>query len=230
MSLNFQCPICKNAIVVDDAAAGQTIKCPICGNAVAVPPVVAAAPVNAGTQSSSLPTVSLVLGILSFIMVPFCGLASLVTGIIALVKISGSKGLIPGKGKAIAGILFGIWSFFRFPLLILLAMLLPLGKAREKARTITCSSNLKQIGLAVVMFADDHNDRIPNSVEECREYIGTELKCPECECGYEFLPEVKGRNLNRIQSPSTTPVAVCGKHSSGSIVLYADGHVGYGEK
>ena len=39
---------------------------------------------------------------------------------------------------------------------ILAAMLLPaLSKAREKARTVNCTSNLKQISLGILMYADD---------------------------------------------------------------------------
>jgi prepilin-type N-terminal cleavage/methylation domain-containing protein/prepilin-type processing-associated H-X9-DG protein len=45
---------------------------------------------------------------------------------------------------------------------ILAAMLLPaLNKARAKAKTGLCISNLKQIGVAIGMYADDYNDRLP---------------------------------------------------------------------
>jgi prepilin-type N-terminal cleavage/methylation domain-containing protein/prepilin-type processing-associated H-X9-DG protein len=45
---------------------------------------------------------------------------------------------------------------------ILAAMLLPaLAKAREKARTINCASNQKQIALACLMYADDNKEMLP---------------------------------------------------------------------
>ena len=45
---------------------------------------------------------------------------------------------------------------------ILAAMLLPaLSKAREKARQATCVNNLKQIGLALMMYAQDWDDWFP---------------------------------------------------------------------
>lgn len=46
---------------------------------------------------------------------------------------------------------------------ILAAILLPLfAKARAKARQAACLANLRQIGLALTMYADDHDGRFPN--------------------------------------------------------------------
>ena len=45
---------------------------------------------------------------------------------------------------------------------ILAAMLLPaLSKAKEKAKTITCVSNNKQISLAMLMYVGDSDDQLP---------------------------------------------------------------------
>ena len=49
---------------------------------------------------------------------------------------------------------------------ILAAMLLPaLAKAREKARAITCVNQLKQLGLATAMYADDYNGVVPQQYD-----------------------------------------------------------------
>lgn len=47
---------------------------------------------------------------------------------------------------------------------ILAAMLLPaLSKAREKARAISCTSNLKQVGVGLTMYLDDNEGFLPNA-------------------------------------------------------------------
>lgn len=51
---------------------------------------------------------------------------------------------------------------------ILAAMLLPaLSKARAKARAISCTNNLKQLGLQVVMYVNDSNGCLPGPWAEC---------------------------------------------------------------
>lgn len=49
---------------------------------------------------------------------------------------------------------------------ILASMLLPaLSKAREKARAISCTSNLKTIGLAISMYSDDFGGYLPPVID-----------------------------------------------------------------
>jgi prepilin-type N-terminal cleavage/methylation domain-containing protein/prepilin-type processing-associated H-X9-DG protein len=54
---------------------------------------------------------------------------------------------------------------------ILAAILFPVfAQAREKARQISCASNLKQIGLAITMYAEDNDEYQPNAVENGCQY------------------------------------------------------------
>ena len=55
---------------------------------------------------------------------------------------------------------------------ILASLLLPaLNKAREKAKAISCTSNLKQLGSALILYVTDNGDFIPNA--EVSPYIGS---------------------------------------------------------
>ena len=177
-------------------------------------------------------TGALLLGILSFLCVPLCGLIALILGIAALIKIKNSNGHYKGKGKAVTGIIFGVWSIIRLPILVILAVfLLPaLEKARVKANTINCTNNLKQVGLAMVLFADDHKGCFPTasgeSMEELKTLVGSSdaLKCPS---GDEYTILVNGQRSSSLRDPSDTIIAICpNEHGTGLLnVLFADGHV-----
>ena len=56
----------------------------------------------------------------------------------------------------------------------LAGFLLPaLSRAKEKARATQCLNNLKQIGLAMVMYANDNNEALPRSQHTGESWIGT---------------------------------------------------------
>lgn len=70
---------------------------------------------------------------------------------------------------------------------ILAAMLLPaLSKAKEKAKAISCINNLKQLGLAMIFYAEENNDFIPrgSNSQDGRPYW------------YYLTPHVGGRATN----------------------------------
>jgi len=80
---------------------------------------------------------------------------------------------------------------------ILAGMLLPaLGKAREKARQSTCTNNLKQISIALEMYANDYDDFYPLCNGTCFWETGNidppNLNYPGwCEQLYPYLKDKK---------------------------------------
>ena len=87
---------------------------------------------------------------------------------------------------------------------ILAAMLLPaLSKAREKARAISCTSNLKQIGLAMRMYIDENAGGLPgkNASAQTIEVAGTNRSNPTWrEYLYANVGDVKTYNCGSATS------------------------------
>lgn len=163
------------------------------------PPVAGALP-----QTSGLAIASLVLGLLGF-----CGvtaLVGLILGIVALVKINRSQGRLTGNGFAIGGICAsGFMLLFALP--IFAALLLPaLARARERAQTINCVSNVKQLALAARVYAVDHGDTFPSAANWC-DAIQSQAASPgifQCpadpglRCAFAYNRNVDGRKDNEV--------------------------------
>ena len=131
---------------------------------------------------------------------------------------------------------------------ILAGMLLPaLAAAREKARRISCASNLKQIGLALRMYSQDFNEKFPQLgggtgfemlrsgayLENCKMYT-----CPSTtdQIGTAVAPyacldsaSVSYRYAGGMSEASSVESAVCAdntnNHSKFGNILFVDGHV-----
>ncbi len=89
---------------------------------------------------------------------------------------------------------------------ILAALLLPaLSMAREKARAAQCASNLRQIGLAFIQFADDNDGRFPKRYYG--DYLGTtdvgycELLAPYVSQHHQLFVCPSHRNSGLHDSP-----------------------------
>ena len=79
---------------------------------------------------------------------------------------------------------------------ILAAILFPVfARAREKARQASCASNLKQYGLAFLMYAQDYDERLP------RYRQGT--SSPSCGVSWQDQVEPYIRNRQIVVCPST---------------------------
>jgi prepilin-type processing-associated H-X9-DG protein len=134
---------------------------------------------------------------------------------------------------------------------ILAAILFPVfAQAREKARTASCQSNLKQISLAVLMYCQDYDERLPmshNWTDATYAYVRNQSLhyCPSApsQYGYAYNANLGGREMVKIRAPAElvalfestagranaadggTSLARPGRHSGGDNIGFVDGHV-----
>lgn len=74
---------------------------------------------------------------------------------------------------------------------ILAAILFPVfSRARENARRATCQSNLRQLGLAIIQYTQDYDERLPSAVNEGE--IG----------GWIYIEKRDGAGRNSILDPT----------------------------
>jgi prepilin-type processing-associated H-X9-DG protein len=123
-------------------------------------------------------------------------------------------------------------------------------QGRGQAQQAACMSNLKQIGLAFMMYVADHDEVLPGEdwVEEVYPYLKNRqvFICPSREAilvGYAFNEALVGVNLADIEAPAETVLAFesniggdapvggaddvppNGVHEGGVNVVFADAHV-----
>ena len=132
---------------------------------------------------------------------------------------------------------------------ILAGMLLPaLNSAREKARRISCTSNLKQIGLSLKQYAMDYSDCFPeqqgvNGLEELRlnDYLtdygvytcpstttpdGTSGDLNLTNCDYTLAPGMMEGSSNQFgNADSSLSSDRLINHTDFGNILFQDGHV-----
>jgi len=209
-------------------------------------------PTTAPVKTSRAAIASLVLGILSFVS---CGLTALITsplglilGLVAINKIKKSDGRLGGQGYALAGAIVSGITLLLIPFFA--GLLLPaLSAAKQKAQTIACVNNVKQLALAIHMYASDNHGRFPTATNWCDaifDHAGTDkvFQCPAADskkrCHYAFNAKLSGIEAERAD-PDTVIIfeSDAGWNASGGpelappkarhrqrfVVAFADGSV-----
>jgi prepilin-type processing-associated H-X9-DG protein len=118
-------------------------------------------------NTSGLAIASFVLGILSFCTFCLTAIPAIILGIVALAKIGRSGGRLKGNGFAVAGIVVPVVAGV-FVLPLALGITLPaLARTRQIAFRMTCGTNLAGLGKAMLIYANDYDDKFPTSSKWC---------------------------------------------------------------
>ena len=125
---------------------------------------------------------------------------------------------------AIIGLVLGIGCLgLIFVGAILAAILFPVfAQAREKARSISCLSNIKQMSVGAWMYAQDYDNTLPpgarwmdamrpsyiknEAVYRCPSVRGGSASPAASSFGYAFNSRVSQKQVKKIASPATTPL------------------------
>lgn len=106
-------------------------------------------------------------------------------------------------------------------------------KARGKARQTSCLSNMKQLAVGTLMYAQDNGNvypQAPSWLTDIQPYVKVSLSCP---AGAEYVmnPRVSGQPLAAIMDPSQTVLAYEARggqpafvHEGSCNVAFCDGH------
>lgn len=146
-----------NALFATHAASGPV-------PSVAGPPAISPAP-DTRAQQKGLAITSFVLGVVSFALctVILTGIPAIICGHVAKSRTRRVPEQYGGAGFAMAGLILGYLSVVYTILVIV--MLLPIFSSAGKGRQITaCNSHMKQIGLALRVWAVDHRGEFPFNV------------------------------------------------------------------
>lgn len=188
-------------------------------------------------KTSGLAIASLVLAILSPFTCLITAIPAIIMGILVLVKISNSGGQVKGTGLAITAIALP----FLVPVVMcLMGIFLPaLPGIRQIAFRMVCGQNMSGLGRAMLIYANDYDDKFPTQTEWCdllMKYTKVPPKGFRCHgadkgpCNYAM-----NKNLENFSKGDAPPdmVALFETHPGwnqvgGPEILTTDNHQGVG--
>jgi len=109
---------------------------------------------------------------------------------------------------------------------ILAGILFPVfAKARAKARQAMCMNNQRQIAVAIRMYADDHDDQLPDAgtwQADCN-LVNKVYNCPDTnQNGYVYNAALSNRQDN-FKNAAAVMVTADGAHPRGDKISWAEG-------
>ncbi|HCE44824.1 MAG TPA: hypothetical protein DET40_14890 [Lentisphaeria bacterium] len=118
---------------------------------------------------------------------------------------------------------------------ILAGMLLPaLSQAREKARRISCMANLKQIGLAIRMYATDNKEYYPNrsgrtgfEILHINGYM-EKLEIFSCPSTDDLIPDGSDLRVSSVSYMYASLLKESSSTDSGVAIDLGSNHIKYG--
>lgn len=170
--------------------------------------------------------------VLSLVGIFTCGLfgigaiISIILGIVGLIQINNSGGRQQGSGFAIAGLCITVLSFVMLP-----AILFPVfSKARDKATTNICLNNQRKIVVGVISYAQDHNEKLPSSLQDAVNYIGPDplaFHCPsdsmdKSHWSYGYNSALAGIQLSEIADPQSMLCTADGGNTINLLISTSD--------
>jgi prepilin-type processing-associated H-X9-DG protein len=267
---NISCPNCGQTYQLTPEQipqySGQTIDCTRCGRPFTVPvlgsgaagvpppaPTASVAPLSYGQapqhvefggessfqtpQSNGWAIASLVSGLFGCLFIP--GIVAIVTGIIGLNNTRDPR--VGGKGMAITGIVLGGVFMLFGPLMI--SILLPsLNRAREQANRIKCASNMRQIGQAIQIYANENKGQFPPDLDTLLkqgDLTSEVFICPSSSderapdgtsltvAGHLSFVYVPGQNYKAGAYSVLLYEPLTNHNNDGINVLFGDGHVDF---
>jgi prepilin-type processing-associated H-X9-DG protein/predicted Zn finger-like uncharacterized protein len=190
-------------------------------------------------QSNGMAIASLICGLLGCTGIG--GILAIIFGIVALNKTKDPR--YGGRGMAIAGLVLGCFGLI-VPCMV--SILLPsLNRARETANRVHCASNMRQIGQAMLLYANENKGAFPPNLDVLLKVQDIDAKTFNCPSTGD-TPATGPGNLNAgghlsyvyvgQKSTSNSPAEVIvlfepvTNHTDGANFLFADGHVEFYSK
>lgn len=187
---------------------------------------------------------SLILGLALFCIPVVGGLVGIITGIIGIAQTRQAR--LGGRGLAITGLVLGLVSLVLATPLEVATMIPMIGKSREAAKREQCAQHLRNLGAALLSYANEY-DQFPPKLEALAKLrsppMASDFVCPDDDktppaetpsaamaadlaggqhCSYIYVAD--GVKLGADANTVLLYEPLANHHHEGMNVLFADGH------